>query len=95
MPTLPAREVRRSKRIATRKQGSIVVNPNSRPKLVPCLILDTSADGFRLRTIFPLRRGQTVEVISNEALNPIPCRVMWVGKRGSKYEGDVGLQTLG
>lgn len=92
MPTLPAPKVRRSKRVATRKQASIVVNPNSRPELFPCLILDISPDGLRLRTIFPLRRGQTVEVIPNEALNPIPCRVVWVGKRGSKHEGDVGYR---
>lgn len=94
VPTLPASKVRRSKRIATRKQASVVVNLESRPERVPCLILDISPDGFRLRTNYRLRRGQAVEIHSSERLDAVPCRVVWVGKERSKYDGEVGLQTI-
>ena len=95
MPTFPAPKVRRTKRVATRKLASIVVMLGSRPERLPCLIVDISPDGFRVRTSFPLRRGQVVEVISNEVLDALPCRVVWVGKQGSEQEGEAGLQSIG
>jgi hypothetical protein len=41
------------------------------------------------------RRGQVVEVILDEE-TPCPerCSVVWVGKAGSKQEGEVGLETV-
>ncbi len=44
---------------------------------------------------FRLRRGQVVEVIADEdPLNVWRCHVIWIGKPGSKQEGQVGLQLL-
>jgi hypothetical protein len=42
-----------------------------------------------------LRRGQVVELILDEE-TPCPerCSVVWVGKAGSKQEGEVGLETV-
>lgn len=42
-----------------------------------------------------LRRGQVVELFFDED-PPIPerCTVVWVGKAGSRQEGEVGLETL-
>ncbi len=95
VPTLPAREGRRSKRIAIRKGASVVVNLGSHPQRVPCLIVDRSPEGFRLRGGFRLKRGQMVEVIpSDDELNAIRCSVVWVGKPGSKQDGEVGLKAV-
>jgi hypothetical protein len=44
---------------------------------------------------FRLKRGQVVEIIPNEdQLNISRCSVVWIGKPGSKHEGQVGLQVL-
>lgn len=95
MHTLPGHEGRRSKRVVTKKGASVVVNLGSQPHRVPCLIVDRSPEGFRLRGAFRLRRGQLVEVIpSNDELNAIRCSVIWVGKPGSKQEGEVGLKAV-
>ena len=94
MSTLNASQVRRSKRVVAKTPASVVIDLASRPKRIPCLILDRSREGFRLRLNSRLRRGQAVEVISHDdPLNIIPCSVVWVGKSGSKQEGEVGLQT--
>ena len=94
MSTPHAKQVRRSKRVVTKTPASVVIDLASRPTRIPCLILDRSREGFRLRLNSRLRRGQAVEVISHDdPLNIIPCRVVWVGKLGSKQEGEVGLQA--
>ena len=49
VPISPAHEGRRSKRIVMRKGASVVVNLGSKPQRVPCLIVDRSEGGFRLR----------------------------------------------
>jgi len=42
-----------------------------------------------------LKRGQVVEIIPDEdPLNSSKCQVIWIGKPGSKEEGQVGLQLL-
>jgi hypothetical protein len=94
VPTFTAHETRSSKRVATRKGASLVVNLGSVPQRVPCLIVDRSPEGFRLRGSFRLRRGQLVEVIPGDELGSIRCSVAWVGKPGSKEEGEVGLRAL-
>ena len=44
---------------------------------------------------FQLKRGQVVEIIPNEdQLNVSRCSVVWIGKPGSKHEGQVGLQLV-
>lgn len=94
MSTLHASQVRGSKRVVVKTPASVVIDVASRPKRIPCLILDRSREGFRLRLNSRLRRGQAVEVIFNvDPLHIIPCRVVWVGKSGSKQEGEVGLQA--
>lgn len=90
----PTREGRRSKRVAAKRRASVVLNLGSHPHRVPCLILDSSPEGFRLRGAFRLKHGQVVEVIPEERLHAIRCSVVWIGKRGSKQEGEVGLQAL-
>ena len=95
VPTLPVPEGRRSKRIVIRKGASIVVNLGSHPQRVPCLIVDRSEGGFRLRGGFRLKRGQVVEVIpGDDELNAIRCSVVWVGRPGSKQEGEIGLKAV-
>ena len=95
MPSIPAHENRRSKRVATKKGASVVVSLGSHPQRIPCLIVDRSSEGFRLRGSFRLRRGQVVEVIpGQDELNTIRCSVVWVGKIGSKNEGEVGVETV-
>ena len=93
-PTPPASERRLLKRVVTKRRASVVVNVGSQPHRIPCLIVDSSPEGFRLRGGFRLKRGQVVEVIPEEELNAIRCSVVWIGKRGSKHEGEVGLETV-
>jgi len=86
---------RRSKRIVLKKSASLVVNLDRIPKRLPCLIVDSSPEGFRLMGTFKLKRGQVVEIIADEdPLNISKCHVIWIGKPGSKQEGQVGLQLL-
>ena len=88
-------EHRRSKRIVTKKRASLLVNFKGRVERLPCLVVDRSQDGFRPRVSSRLKRGQVVEVILDE--NPsdsLRCSVIWVGKPGSKQQGEVGLQVM-
>ncbi len=41
----------------SKKRGSLVINLDRKPKRLPCLVLDSSKEGFRLRGSFDLRRG--------------------------------------
>jgi PilZ domain-containing protein len=94
MPSFPVPQGRRSKREMSKRRASLVINLNSNQKRFPCLVLDYSNEGFRLRGVRDLRRGQVVELILDED-TPIPerCSVVWVGKAGSKQEGEVGLES--
>jgi PilZ domain len=96
MPSFLTLEGRRSKRILSKNpRGSLVVNLDRNQKSFPCLVLDSSQDGFRVRGSFHLRRGQIVEVILGaDPLNAVRCNVVWIGKIGSKQEGEVGLETV-
>jgi hypothetical protein len=95
VPPLPPQEKRRSKRIAQKKSASLVVNLDRIPKRVPCLIVDSSPEGFRLAGTLRLRRGQIVEIIPDEdPLNASRCSVIWIGKQGSSQEGHAGLRLL-
>ena len=89
-------EHRRSKRVITRNRASLIVNFKGRAERRPCLIVDRSPGGFRLRGVSSkLRRGQVVEVILDEdPSNSVPCSVVWIGEPGSKQEGEVGLRTV-
>jgi hypothetical protein len=74
----------------------LVINLDRKPKRLPCLVLDSSKEGFRLRgSLHLIRRGQVVELTLDEEMpNPQRCSVVWVGKAGSKQEGEVGLETV-
>jgi hypothetical protein len=93
MPT-PSPECRRFERVASKEPASLVINLGRyqdfgrHEERLPCLILDSSPGGFRLRTTVQLRRGQIVEVIpAEDPLSAVRCIVVWVGKTG-----EAGLQ---
>ena len=95
MPSFPVSKARRSKRVVSKRRASLVINLDRKPKRLPCLVLDSSKEGFRLRGNFDLKRGQLVELIVDEEIpSPERCSVVWVGKAGSKHEGEVGLETV-
>ncbi len=96
MPSFPVPEGRRSKRILSKApRVSLIVNLNGNQERLPCLVLNSSKDGFRVRGRFHLRRGQIVEVVLDEnPLNSVRCSVVWIGKAGSKHEGEGGLETV-
>jgi hypothetical protein len=98
MPTSPRPESRRAKRIASKKPASLVImheNLGSSQKRVPCLVIDSGKGGFRLHVDFRVRRGQVVELILNEEpLSAMRCSVVWVGKAGSKQQGEIGLEIV-
>jgi hypothetical protein len=89
---------RKPTRISTGGQISACISALQKPsipKRLPCLIVDSSAEGFRLMAACRLKRGQVVEIIPDEdPLNIFKCHVIWIGKPGSKQEGQVGLQLL-
>jgi PilZ domain-containing protein len=91
MLSLPLPRGRQSTRVTSKRRASIVVSQSR----YPCLVLDFSLDGFRLRGSFHLKRSQMVELVLEE-FPPIceRCSVVWVGKAGSKHEGEAGLQVV-
>jgi len=95
MPSFPVPQGRRSTRQMSKRPASLVISLDRSPKRLPCLVLDSSKEGFRLRGSFDLRRGHVVELILDEdPLRPERCSVIWVGKTGTKQEGEVGLETI-
>ena len=95
MPNFPIWESRRSKRVRSKVRASLVINLDRQPKRVPCLVVDSSNEGFRLRGSFGVRRGQVVELIlDDETPNTERCRVVWIGQAASKQEGEVGLEVV-
>jgi len=95
MPGFPVPQGRRSRRAISKSPAGLVINLDRNPKRLPCLVVDSSKEGFRLRGSFDLRRGQVVELILEEDMpTPERCKVVWVGKAGSKREGEFGLETL-
>jgi hypothetical protein len=94
MPSVPIPEGRRSRRIPSKARASLVVNLDRNQRRLPCLVLDSSKEGFRLRGSFHLRRGQVVEIVlDDEPFGGRRCSVVWIGKAGSKLEGEIGLET--
>lgn len=93
MPSVPIPEGRRSKRVILKRPASLVVNLDRDEKRIPCLVLDSSKEGYRLRGNFHLRRGQFVEIVFDpEPFSSVRCHVVWVGKAGTKQDGEVGLE---
>ena len=95
MPSFARPEGRRSKRVISKIRASLIINPDRKPERLPCLVLDSSNEGFRLRGISRLKPGQVVEVVlDDDQFNLRRCRVIWVGKAGSKQEGEAGLKIV-
>jgi PilZ domain len=95
MPGFSVPQGRRSRRAISKIPASLVINLDRNPKRLPCLVVDSSKEGFRLRGSFDLRRGQVVELILEEDTpSSERCRVVWIGKAGSRKEGELGLETL-
>jgi len=95
MSTFSVPQGRRSKRVKSNTLASLVINLDRKPKRLPCLVLDSSKEGFRLRGSFNLTRGQMVELILDEETpSPERCGVAWVGTAASKQESEIGLQTV-
>ena len=59
MPSSPIPGGRRSKRITTKQRASLVVNLRGVQKMFPCLIVDRSQEGFRLKAPECTRRSPT------------------------------------
>jgi len=58
-------------------------------------VLDSSKEGFRLRGNLNLRRGELIELIFDEDRAIAErCNVVWVGRAGSKHEGEAGLEAV-
>lgn len=95
MPSFPVPKGRRSKRVMSKRRASLVINLDRNQKRFPCLVLDSSKEGFRLRGSFHLRHSQVVELILDEnSPRSERCSVVWVGKAGSKQEGELGLEIV-
>ena len=93
MPSRPISERRRLKRTALKKRASLIVKHGRQAQRIPCLVLDDSQRGFKIVGACRLKQGQFVELILDEhTSNTVPCRVMWVGKPGSKQGSEAGLQ---
>src|SRR5260370_2226053 len=87
-------EGRRSRRVATKKRASLVITLSGVQKMFPCLIVDRSEEGFRLRGNFRLRRVQLVELVLDDPVHSRRCEVIWVGKPQSQQLAATGFQTL-
>ena len=86
-------ERRRSNRVALKQRASLIVERGRQAQRIPCLVLDSSKDGFKIAGPSRLKRGQAVELILGEDTpNTVLCRVMWVGSPRSKQEGEAGLR---
>ena len=80
--------------MVTKKRASLVINLSGIQKMLLCLIVDKSQEGFRLRGSFKLRRGQLVElVVDDPMMDSVRCEVIWIGKAGSEQAEEVGLQA--
>ena len=62
---------------------------------LPAPLLLGSQDGFSQRVGSSLRGGQVVEVIlDGDPSNSVRCGALWLGKPGSKQEGEAGQFDL-
>ena len=95
MPSVSIPGGRCSKRTVVKERASLMISSHDSQKRLPCLVVDSSKEGFRIRGGFHLRRGQVVEIIlDDEPLSSVRCSVVWIGKLGSQQEGESGLQTI-
>lgn len=76
-------------------RANLIIANGGVQRMLPCLIVDKSREGFRLRGNFRLRRGQVVELVVEDPVDSVKCEVIWIGKPGSQQQGEAGLQTVG
>ena len=95
MPSSPIHGRRRSNRTVTKKRASLVITLRGVQKMFPCLIVDRSQEGLRLKGNFRLRRGQLVEIVLDDPVDSLRCEVVWTGKTELEQVGEVGLQIVG
>jgi hypothetical protein len=77
-----------------KKRANLVINLGGNQTMLPCLIVDKSQEGFRLRGNFNLRRGQLVEVVVDD-MDSVRCEVIWIGRAGLRQVGEAGLEAVG
>ena len=94
MPGFPVPPGRRSRRAVSKSPASLVIHLDRNPKRLPCIVVDSSKEGFRLRGSFDLMCGQVELILREDMPTPERCKVVWVGKAGSKRERELGLETL-
>ena len=89
-------ENRQFARLLSKKSGSLVITRDyEHAQRFPCLIVDASSVGFKLRVDLKLKRRQLVELIFNDdPFTAVRCKVIWVGNIGSKEQGAVGLRIV-
>jgi hypothetical protein len=94
---LPIRNVserRQLTRKTAKQRASLIIDHGRQAERIPCVILDSSQDGFKIGGASCLKRGEPVELIPDEhASNTVPCRVRWVGRPGSQHGGEAGLRV--
>jgi len=94
MSSFPSPDGRRSKRVMLKGRASLVVNLDATRKASPVSssIPRRKVTGY---AGFHLRRGQFIEIVFDpEPFRSVRCRVVWVGKAGSKQEAEAGLEMV-
>jgi hypothetical protein len=75
--------------------ASVVTDLNRNPNRIPCLIVDLTSRGFRLRGNLNLSRGQVVQVVlEHQPQISFHSRVVWIGRANSNQEGEFGLEVV-
>ena len=93
--TSPVPESRGDKRLAGKKRASLIFDFHGSQTRMPCLVVDATDRGFRLRVNCRLRPGQALElVLEEDPLSAFRCKVVWIGKAGSKQQGEIGVETV-
>ena len=87
--------IRRSERTPLQIPACVVLDPNRNPTRIPCLIVDLTTKGLRLRGNLNLSRGQVVQVIlEHQPQISFHSRVVWIGQADSNQEGEFGLEVV-
>src|SRR5947199_10481986 len=94
MPSSPTHGRRRSNRTVTKKRASLVITLRGVQKMFPCLVVDRSQEGLRVKGNFRLRRGQLVEIVLDDPVDSLRCVVVWTGTTELGQVGEGGLQRV-
>ena len=90
VPSVPVPKGRRSKRVMSRRRASLVIDLDWNPKRLPCIVLDSSKEGFRLRGSFHLKRNQVVEIILDQELTRLSTLQSGLGRHSWLQAGRRG-----